>query len=89
LLDYIGRHEVNFTRALSKYEQGAATKLLQTWVQFGGEEASDKIFREETSIQEVRNPVENDVLLTAHFLHGIQHLDLVGDGRRCNASSHR
>jgi rubrerythrin len=44
LLEYMGRHEANFNQALSKYEQGAARSLLQTWVQFGGEEVSDKVF---------------------------------------------
>jgi rubrerythrin len=45
LLDYMGRHEGNFNKALARYEETAAQGVLDTWLQFAPDETLNQAFK--------------------------------------------
>ena len=46
LTKHIARHEVNFNRALARYEHGTAQGVLNTWLRFVPEESVDSALKE-------------------------------------------
>jgi rubrerythrin len=42
LLKYLARHEENFNECLGRYEEDAAKGILETWLQFAGDDTLDE-----------------------------------------------